>query len=219
MFPFIDKTWNPLGGRCKHNCVGCWAMAYANRIKMDKYKGSPHIDTKQINKVFKPGTFVFVCDMTDLFASNVPMETITYIMQKIDYQSNSTFLLLTKNPRYMWLMKTPANTILGATIDTNRDYSELTLAPKPMERIKAMQDLAKEENNRRFVSVEPIKDFDLDIFAEELIKIKPWAIAVGYDNYNNHFPEPSLAKTQELIKRLRDAKIKVYEKTLREANH
>jgi len=46
--------------------------------------------------------------------------------------------------------------------------------------------------------------------------LQPWAVAVGYDNYNNHLPEPPLEKTMQLIERLEKAGITVFRKTLRE---
>jgi hypothetical protein len=72
--------------------------------------------------------------------------------------------------------------------------------------------------NKLFVSIEPILDFSLLSFENDLVDfIRPWAVAVGYDNYNNHLPEPPLAKTLQLIEALEKAGIKVFRKTLREA--
>jgi hypothetical protein len=42
-------------------------------------------------------------------------------------------------------------------------------------------------------------------------------IYVGYDNYNNKLPEPSLDKNLFLIKKLRDNGFLVLEKTIRRA--
>jgi hypothetical protein len=42
-------------------------------------------------------------------------------------------------------------------------------------------------------------------------------MAVGYDNYNNRLPEPTLSKTMQLIDCLEKTGITVYRKTLREA--
>ena len=47
-------------------------------------------------------------------------------------------------------------------------------------------------------------------------RFRPWAVAIGYDNYNNGFPEPPLSKTMQLIDELESLGIKVYRKTLRE---
>ena len=76
MFPFVTVTWNPIGGECSHKCVGCWARAFAKRHGWSKYQGEPRIDEKQINRRFKKGDFVFVQDMSDLFAEDVPREVI-----------------------------------------------------------------------------------------------------------------------------------------------
>lgn len=217
MFSFITETWNPLGGECPHNCKGCWAKAYINRLKIAKYHGSYKLDMKQLKKKFKPGSFVFVCDMLDLFAANVPMEMVNQIIYAIEEQPDVTFLLLTRNPRYMWLMETPKNCIVGATIETDVNYSDLTKAPTPRQRILAMRDIAQDGYNRVFICVEPIKKFNAG-FEDLIIPLKPWAVAVGYDNYHNHFPEPSLAETKNFIEKLRAAGITVYEKTLREAD-
>jgi hypothetical protein len=70
---------------------------------------------------------------------------------------------------------------------------------------------------RKFVSIEPVMDFDLTGFVSELKAIKPEMVAVGYNNYPEKcfLPEPELEKTQALIDRLRPF-TKVITKTLRE---
>ena len=47
---------------------------------------------------FKEGEFVFVQDMSDLFAGIVPEEYIQRVMGHIQKFPKTTFLLLTKNP-------------------------------------------------------------------------------------------------------------------------
>jgi hypothetical protein len=51
----------------------------------------------------------------------------------------------------------------------------------------------------KVVSIEPIMDFDLEIFVQWLRDIGPVLVHVGYDNYNNSLPEPTLYKTKQLI--------------------
>lgn len=218
MFPFITDTWNPLGGQCPHNCKGCWAKAYIKRLNMAKYQNGYFIDPKQIDRKFKPGSFVFVCDMIDLFARDVPMEAIQIIMKQIKKQPDVTFLLLTKNPRYMWIMDLPKNVIAGATIETELDprmYGFLySNAPLTHDRIKAMIDI---KDSRKFVSIEPIMDFSPGAFTDALIQIKPEFVAVGFDNYNSGLPEPeSLQKVLDFVAELENSGIKVYRKTIRE---
>jgi len=101
---------------------------------------------------------------------------------------------------------------LGATIETNRSYN-FSKAPPVTERAKAMVDL---KYDRKFLSIEPILDFDLEIFAKRIEEIAPIRVAVGYDNWHNRLPEPSLTKTLQFIERLNEF-TEVRERKLREA--
>ncbi|MBA7577152.1 hypothetical protein ES708_18998 [subsurface metagenome] len=213
MFPFITKTWNPLAGKCSHECVGCWAAAFAHRHKFSKYQGDPRIDPGQINRRFEKGDFVFVQTMSDLFAENVPREMILRVLESIKKSPDARFLLLTKNPkRYKSVLEfIPKNCVCGATIETDLD-NDLANAPSRIERIEAMEDL---EYKPKMVSVEPIRYFTVNFFGM-LVSIEPEFIAAGYDNYGNNFHEPRLVVTKALINAFEAYGIKVYRKTLRE---
>ena len=67
--------------------------------------------------------------MLDLFAKNVPMVAIMTILKQIKEQPNVTFLLLTKNPRHMDLYELPANTVIGATIESDCNHPVSLGAP------------------------------------------------------------------------------------------
>lgn len=226
MFPFITETWNPLGGMCPHDCTYCWAKQLTQRFKYHKYEGHPFYDSKHFGKMFKPNSFVFVCTMIDLFADDISEEFIFHVYAVIKENWDSKFLLQTKNPkRYVELHNLgyvpPQNAILGVTIESDRNYTELSNAPKQFSRLLWMTELKKCKNERAdfnndfFVSIEPILDFDWS-FITGIYRIRPWAVAVGYDNYNHKLPEPYLEKTLGLIKGLKEVTI-VYEKTLRRA--
>ncbi len=224
MFPFITKTWNPLGGRCSHDCSYCWSMGENGLVKkynMSKYTGAPRLIEKEFEKKFNKDDFVFVCDMTDLFSNSV---LSGQIIKVLDYcaDSSAKFLLLTKNPErykaFAYHGYISTNAILGATIESNRDCCSYSAAPCNPYRIKAMIDLRAEcLEYDRFISIEPIMDFDSD-FVTMIECIKPWAVAIGYDNYKNNLPEPALEKTNQLIEELKKFTM-VYVKTLREANN
>jgi len=223
MFPFITKTWNPIAGECSHKCKGCWARALAKRYGFKKYQGQPRIDEKQINHTFKAGEFIFVQDMSDLFAENVPQEVILRVFEQIKQSPDARFLLLTKNPKQYLrvIFDIPKNCLVGATIESNRSEPKLGNAPSRISRAMWMAKIKKDYPQLPlFVSVEPILDFDTEIFAEIIAKdIRPEFVAVGYDNYNNGFSEPNLEKTKNFIRFLKVFhEIIVYEKTLREAN-
>jgi protein gp37 len=229
MFPFVTvPDWNPVGGRCRHDCYNgkCWASILKRTYRMAKYAGEePYIAEKELKRKFSRGDFVFVEDMNDLLGSWVPIDMILRVLNYTDHFPDTNFLFLSKNPkRYLEIIASGCtfknNHILGATVETNRDMEDLSKAPSQPERLECLNKLNAFARGKLFVSVEPIVDFDLNIFAEQLIKLTPWAAAVGYNNYdsaNFHLPEPTLEKTQRLILLLENAGITVYRKTLRKA--
>ena len=129
------------------------------------------------------------------------------------------FLFLTKDPRCYFSGKTlPENVIYGATSETNRDTSLLSKAPHPAIRFEALMRLAERYPGiPTFISIEPILDFDPLTFLNLILEVDPGAIAIGYDNYNHRLPEPSLEKTLNLIKTLKQTAQNIHEKTLRKA--
>ena len=215
MFPFITKTWNPLGGECLHHCSYCWAQKLAKEKRMRKYQGEPKL-TESLVKWFKSDDFVFVCDMLDLFGPWVSTEDIGLVLGRI-VESPAKFLFLTKNPaRYTEFLSTlqKINGVLGVTLETNRETEQVSKALNPAERWLDFKDL---EYSPKFVAIEPIMDFDLESFSDELFNITNLeSVAIGYDNYGNRLSEPPLEKTMQLIDRLEKAGITVYRKTLRE---
>ena len=210
MFPFITKTWNPLGGECLHKCSYCWASKMANRYNMKKYTGKPTLIESEMAKTFKQEDFVFVCDMTDLFGEWVRTGQLMDILGFIR-DSPARFLLLTKNPSRYLGFEIPVNCVAGATIECDMNFQVNGDAPSPFSRIEAMRKVKAE----KMVSVEPIMKFT-DRFPYEVVSIAPKFVAVGYDNYHNGLPEPSLSETEGLISVCEDFGIQVYRKTLRE---
>lgn len=225
MFPFITvPDWNPLGGECHYNCYrgGCWAKRLIAQYGMTKYKGDARLCTEQMEREFKPGAFVFTCDMLDLFGPWVQKADVLAVLDVIRNTPEAKFLLLTKNPaRYLeFTGSLPKNAVLGATVETNVYFeSGISYAPSPLDRLEAMTLLADMVKNQIFFSVEPICDFTEPYFAQALTRRwrSLFGVAVGYDNYENHLPEPSLAKAERLIGQLEKAGVRVFRKTLREA--
>ena len=225
MFNIVTRTWNPVVG-CSHLCTFCWCRRFAEtRLRhIPYYKDftNPKLVPKRFNEVFKPGEFVFVVDMGDLFCEVVPSKWIEMVINHVKKFSETTFLFLTKNPRrYLeFINDFPSNAVLGVTIETNRDdlVKYFTKAPLPSWRFEAMISVkVVRPELRRFLSIEPIFDFDLDIFTKWVIELEPWLIYIGYDNYNNHLPEPHLDKVRKFIEILKDHGFTVLEKTIRKA--
>jgi protein gp37 len=217
MFDVINATWNPVIG-CLHNCQYCWARALTEtRLRnIEKYRDGfkPKLVDYELKKRFHR-KFVFVSDMGDLFGDWVPKEWIVKVLEAIRNSPRSYFLFLTKNPRrYMeFIDMYPGNVVLGATIETNREY-EVSRAPAHIERYKSMAELPLKN---KLISIEPVMDFDLETFTQWIKDINPAIVYVGYDNYNNRLPEPSLDKTKQLIEKLKSF-TRVRIKTLRESS-
>ena len=176
----------------------------------------PKLVMSAFNRKFKPGDFVFVSDMGDMWGDWVPRDWILRVLKYIRRYPRSTFLFLTKNPaRYHeFLDFMPENVVLGATIETNRDTltAEISRAPPPSKRYHAMRTLPWP---RKLISIEPVLDFDHEILLKWVLDIGPELVYIGYDNYNNRLREPSLAKTKRLIDDLKNHGVRVEIKTLR----
>lgn len=162
-----------------------------------KYKNgfTPTFHEADLVKTFKPGDTVFVSDMGDIaFATR---DQIRLILQRIHLSPKTTFLFCSKNPaKYnQWGAAIPPNVILGTTIETNRDISEYSRAPSVLDRVKALSRV----EHRRFISIEPIMDFDIGTLAALIQEIVPCAVEVGADNYNHRLPEPPPEKLEELL--------------------
>jgi protein gp37 len=177
-----------------------------------KYQGKPRLITHELTRKFAATDFVFVCDMTDLFGHWVPAEIIEAILAYIR-KSPAKFLLLTKNPGRYREFEIPENCVCGATIESDIDH-ELTGPPEAF-RLEYLWEV-EIPCSQKMVSIEPIMEFSR-YFAQRLLNIKPAFVAVGYDNYCNKLPEPSLEKTMQLIGLLEKAGVKVFRKSLREA--
>lgn len=215
MFKSIDDTWNVFVG-CGHECTYCNARKAAltrfKRIARYRDGFTPKLVESELRRRFKPGQFIFVAYMGDIaFATR---EQFLTIIAKIREFPETNFLIQTKNPEQLydwwadWCISLPANVSLGTTIETNRNYG-LSKAPPPYDRFRY---LTGYPHKRKFLSIEPIMDFDLDILVSWVRILKPEIVEVGADNYHNNLPEPPWWKVEALLGRLREICPKVVEK-------
>jgi hypothetical protein len=142
-------------------------------------------------------------------------EWMQRILERIRQLPDRTFLIQSKNPGILNDYRFPGNVFLGTTIETNRDelYVGISKAPLPSQRFEAMLRLS---HSRKIVTIEPVLDFDVEIMAEWVHRIKPETCYVGYDSKKNYLPEPELAKVEALMEKLKET-INVRAKTIRKA--
>jgi len=205
MYKFA-QTWNPLGGKCPHDCCYCSTkkimkrnLPYFNK----KYSGELRlIYTKSgLKKNLGSGNFWFVCAQMDLFAKDVSTNMICVILHRCNEFPNNTYFFQSKNPeRFMEFIDAfPEGTILCTTGESNRNYPQISGGMKPFHRMLSLMSLP---NIKKMVTIEPIMDFDLKYFIDTLIQIDLIQINIGADSSHNNLPEPPKEKILALISEL-----------------
>lgn len=212
MFSFEGKpmvVWNLFTG-CNFQCSYCWARKLAEtKLKASyPYGFIPTTHFDRFYRRFKPDDFVFPITMGDIaFAPSVIIQHILKTADKFPY---SNFLLCSKSPSMFCKPEFHRpNIFLGTTIETNRKYEAISKAPPVTARYHTIR---YNSSHHKFVSIEPIMDFDLLELVQWMVDIKPEIIEVGADNYHNNLPEPSPDKVNALLVHIRQICPTVIEK-------
>lgn len=188
MYDWCSYTWNPIKGVCPHKCEYC----YMRRLKTGKLR----IDEKCLKDNLDRGGLIFVGSSIDMFADDIPHKWIKRVLDYCAKFKNPTFLFQSKNPiRFIeFLQYFPEKSILGTTIETNRDYN-LCVAQKPRQRAYAMNNMT----NNKMVSIEPVVDFDLNEMIKYIKLVNPSFVSIGADTKNSKLIEPISDKLERLI--------------------
>jgi len=208
------RTWNIFKG-CRYNCIYCVQREQAKRQKhrCEKcYSYEPHFHAERLGEKFKAGETVFVAAAGDI--SFATTEQHKAILDVIKNNPKTLFYMQSKKPACFFSFDIfPNNLVLGTTIETNRGfpngnvdypYSEISQAPFPISRVLSLRVI---KNARKYITIEPILDFDLDIVIAWLEQIAPEFAYVGYLNplwkaKKLRLPEPPLEKTKCLCEEL-----------------
>jgi len=205
MYSWVTKTRNFLGGECKHFCKYCYVNSLKNKFPniKERYSGEIRLLDKELSKNEGKGKTIFVQDMGDLFAENIPKLFIKVILRHLNDYPYNTYLFQTKNPKryFEFINLFPPSSIFGTTIESNKqeEIDKISKAPKVYSRQFAMGNI---NFGKVFLTLEPIIDFDLDILVNWIKDIQPDFVNIGADSKNNHLNEPSKEKVLELIKEL-----------------
>lgn len=194
MYPFVTHTWNPIRGKCPHDCVYCYMKVFP--------QSDLHFAEKEMNTNLGKNNFIFVGSSTDMWAEIVPNGWIAKVLKHCrDNDVYNKYLFQSKNPTRFrkWLGLFPDDTFLGSTIESNR-YSTFSKAPPPLIRKQAMVELPL----LKMISIEPVMDFDLDDMVCWIKEIKPEFVSIGADSKGHNLPEPSSEKVECLIRELQN---------------
>jgi protein gp37 len=176
----------------------------------EKYSGPVRLIEEEFSVNYGTGNTIFVEHMNDIMAYGVPDDYIAQIIAHCKSYPGNTYVFQSKNPGRFQYFAWPVNSIFGTTIETNRaDVDcEISIAPPVYERVAAMKHLPF----RKFVTLEPILDFDVDILADWMKRINPEFVNIGADSKRGNLQEPTIEKIMELVAKLKEFGIEVKEK-------
>ena len=192
MYEWITHTWNTIKGECPHGCSYCYMHRWGKQKPI-------RFDEKELKTDLGSGNFIFVGSSCDMFAGLIPDEWIIKTLehcQKFDNQ----YLFQTKNPENIRrILPDRKESNVCVTLETNRLYPDImNNCPVPLDRVNQMKYI----RHPLYITIEPIMDFDLDIFVMLLERCSPIQINIGADSGNNHLPEPTKEKILQLITEL-----------------
>ena len=206
MYPWVTHTHAALGGECPHKCPYCY-VDNPRWGRAPKYQGNLRLIVSEMATNLGSGRTIFKENCNDLFAADGVL--ICAVLEHCRKYPDNIYVFQTKNPRRMWDFRDafPPRTILGTTIETNRTVKG-SHAPNPADRVAPMERLP----SPKFVTVEPILDFDVAVLLGWIKKITPTFVNIGADSKGHGLPEPSPDKINALIVGIQQAGIEIREK-------
>ena len=210
MYEFITHTWNPILGKCPHDCKYCYVIYKYGEMRNDTLR----FDRDSLRDDFGAGKFIFVGSGVDLFADDIPEEWITSTLDKCYQDNNDLFgvrnryLFQSKNPsRMLQFINHPILqcSVVCTTIESNRYYrSIMNHAPHIEERAKAMNEIAS-RGIETYLTIEPIMSFDKEELVRLIRMCRPTQINIGANTNNNiRIPEPTKQEILALISEIKN---------------
>ena len=149
-----------------------------------------------------------------MFAEDIPD---AWIFDTLDHclKYQNKYLFQSKAPMNMWKhLPNYKNIVVCTTIETNRYYPEIMRdSPSIEDRVWGMSNL-RIMGFSRYVTIEPILDFDLEHMVELIKRCDPEQVNIGADSGNNNLPEPPYEKVLELINQLNKSTVVSRKKNL-----
>lgn len=226
MYPWVTHLHTHLRGKCSHGCEYCYVQAMERRYGGGHYSGPLRLsekefacsyDTTRIRKEAAEAGFdhpiIFEEHCNDLFQEAVETVWIDLITGHCRRWPENVYVFQTRNTeraaRLAHLL--PEGAMLGTTIETNRQAPGN--APHPKHRALGLMRELYAEGIRRFVTIEPILDFDVDGMLELLDIVRPAFVNIGADSKGHGLVEPVADKVLDLIDGIRKMGVDIRQKT------
>lgn len=192
---------------CNFNCVYCCAIKnpfYLSTGCGKCHEFIPHFHNNILNKSPPKSNDELITIGISSDISFFNKHEIEKIISYVTKWSDRNFVVISKNPEFFLKYKFPLNVIIATTIETNKgkeinfNYSNISKAPYPEDRIVSMQKL-KCSGNKLMIVIEPIIIFDLIPLVNMIKSVNPFQVRIGYDKFYCNLPEPSIIETEKLI--------------------
>ena len=181
MYPWVTHCHTHLRGACPHACPYCYVQAIGQRYGGEAHTGPIRLNTRELEVPYGSGRTIFVEHASDLFSRGVETSWINSILEHCRTWPGNRYVFQTRNTARCsrWAAALPAKSMLGTTIETNRTAPGN--APHPKQRALA---LVPELFGliQRFVTIEPILDFDVDGMLKLLDIARPDFVNIGADS-------------------------------------
>lgn len=197
MYEFVTHTWNPIKGKCFHDCSYCYMKRWGEQKPLRLSEKDLKDDLGENNKIF-------VGSSTDMFAKDVPPVWIERVLRKCSEHENE-YLFQTKNPEILFRYKQyiPKNSVICVTLESDMYRSEIMKeAPSPTSRVDAINLFNYSKEYSIMITIEPVMDFQADRFIDMIKRCSPFQVNIGADSGNSNLPEPSDIKVLYLISEL-----------------
>ena len=146
-------------------------------------------EEKELKTNLGEGNFIFVGSSTDMWLGKTVW--ISKVLTHIVKYPKNTYLFQTKFPFGFYDWTFYDNQILGITLETNREHTDISKAINPAKRTADFYEI---EHTRKMITIEPIMQFDLKPFVFMIKTIQPEWVNIGADSGGNKLPEPSREK-------------------------
>ena len=204
MYKFVGYTWNPIKGKCLHDCSYCYMK------QINPNANPPRLAEYELNTDLGCGRSIFIGSSTDMFAEDIPSEWIARVLDYCYQNRNmllpNAYLLQSKNPkRFLEFINHPImeRVVFCTTIETNRFYPEImNKAPRIEERVEAMEEIAR-LGRPTMVTAEPLMQFDHEEMVSFIRRCSPKLVNIGRKSCRRIvLPEPTQEEVQQLIAEL-----------------